>query len=75
VPRPAFHAAGHISQAFGNLTRRATIFNTDKVAEMSQKSWVCGHQKLDELLDWQPEWPIERGAGHTAEWYAEHGWL
>ncbi len=75
VPRVLFHTAGHISEALGRLTNRATIFNTDKVAEMSQDSWVCGNDKLCELLDWQPEWPIERGAKQTADWYLEEGWL
>lgn len=75
VPRVLFHTAGHISEAWGRLANRATIFNTDKVAEMSQPSWVCGHRRLRELLDWQPQWPIERGARQTANWYLEHDWL
>lgn len=75
VPRVLFHAAGHLSEAFGRLTNRATIFNTDKVAEMSQNSWVCGNERLGDLLDWQPDWPIDRGAELTAEWYLEKGWL
>ncbi|QDG53130.1 NAD(P)-dependent oxidoreductase [Persicimonas caeni] len=75
VPRVLFHAAGHVSEAFGRLTNRATIFNTDKVAEMAQGSWVCGSVQLRELLDWQPRWPIEKGARQTAEWYLEEGWI
>jgi nucleoside-diphosphate-sugar epimerase len=75
VPKVLFHAAGHVSEAFGKLTNQATIFNTDKVAEMSQPSWVCGNDRLAELLDWQPEWPIERGAKQTADWYRDEGWL
>jgi nucleoside-diphosphate-sugar epimerase len=75
VPKALFHAAGHVSEAFGKLTNQATIFNTDKVAEMSQNSWVCGNDRLRELLDWQPEWSIEHGAKHTANWYKEQGWL
>lgn len=75
LPRPLFHAAGHMSETFGRLTRRATIFNRDKVAEMSQPSWICGHQALGDQLDWRPEWPLEAGARRTAQWYREHGWL
>lgn len=75
VPRVIFSVAGHVSEAFGRLTNRAVIFNTDKVAEMSQESWVCGHEKLRELLDWEPQWPIECGARQTADWYIEEGWL
>lgn len=75
VPGVAFHAAGHVSEAIGRLARRPMIFNSDKVAEMSQQSWVCGHEKLSELLGWTPQWPLERGARHTARWYRSHSWL
>lgn len=75
VPRGLFHAAGRISEAFGRLTNRATIFNTDKVAEMAQSSWVCGNALLRERLDWEPQWSIERGAHQTAAWYLEEDWL
>lgn len=75
VPRLAFHAAGYLSENFGRLAQRPTIFNTDKVAEMSQQSWVCGHEKLTELLGWEPVWSLERGARHTARWYRSHSWL
>ena len=75
VPRPLFHAAGHLSEAFGKLTSRAVIFTSDKVAEMAQESWVCGNDELCDTLDWQPEWPLAKGARQTAEWYLEKGWL
>lgn len=75
LPRTVFRVAGAISEEFGKLTRKATIFNRDKVTEMSQESWICGHEALSETLGWQPEWPIERGARHTAQWYLKNGWL
>jgi len=75
VPRAVFRVAGAVSEAFGKLTRQAMIFNRDKVSEMSQASWVCGHAALSELLGWKPEWPIERGARRAADWYLENGWL
>lgn len=75
VPRAVFRVAGVLSEGFGKLTGQAMIFNRDKVTEMSQPSWVCGHRALSEVLGWQPEWPIERGARQTARWYVDNGWL
>lgn len=75
VPRVVFRVAGAISEEFGKLTGQAVIFNRDKVSEMSQASWVCGHAALSEMLGWTPEWPIERGARRAADWYIENRWL
>ncbi|MFW5967396.1 MAG: NAD-dependent epimerase/dehydratase family protein, partial [Persicimonas sp.] len=75
VPPFLFHAAGHVSGWLGRITGQSTIFNSDKVAEMSQPSWCCGNEKACELLDWQPRWSIEEGVEQTARWYRENGWL
>lgn len=75
VPRAVFRLAGGLSEAFGKLSGQAMIFNRDKVREMAQTSWVCGHAALREQLGWKPEWPIERGARRTADWYVTNGWL
>lgn len=75
VPTHLFSAAAWTSEMWGKLTGNAPIFNRDKLAEMQQPAWVCGHQNLTDTLGWEPEWPLERGARQTAEWYREHGWL
>jgi nucleoside-diphosphate-sugar epimerase len=75
VPTPLFSAAAWTSEMWGELTNTATIFNRDKLAEMKQPAWVCGHQNLTETLDWTPDWPLEKGAEQTADWYRDHGWL
>jgi nucleoside-diphosphate-sugar epimerase len=75
VPHPLFATAAHVSEAWASLTRQAAIFGRDKLSEMEQGDWVCGHRALRERLDWSPEWPLERGAEQTAEWYRDEGWL
>jgi nucleoside-diphosphate-sugar epimerase len=75
LPPLLFHAGARLSEAYGSLSRKAVIFTRDKVAEMSQTSWVCGHDQIREVLGWQPKWPLERGAEQTAAWYREQGWL
>lgn len=75
VPPLFFEAGARASELWGNLTGQAMIFTRDKLAEMKQPHWVCGHRALTELLDWEPAWPLDRGAKQTAEWYIDHGWL
>ncbi len=75
VPASLFSAAAWTSEMWGKVTGQATIFNRDKLAEMQQPAWVCGHENLSEHLDWTPEWSFADGADQTASWYREHGWL
>lgn len=75
VPTPLFHAAAHASEAWGKIVDKAMIFTTDKVAEMSQDSWICGCGELEEALGWTPDWPLQKGAKVTAEWYIREGWI
>lgn len=75
VPPFLFDVGARASELWGKLTGQAMMFTRDKLAEMKQPNWVCGHRDLTELLDWSPDWPLERGAEQTAKWYVEHGWL
>ena len=75
IPPVLFEAAAKASEAWASLTRQAVMFGEDKLSELEQGDWVCGHRVLSETLDWEPEWPLERGAPQTAQWYQREGWL
>lgn len=75
VPEFAFRFAAQANETWARFRDQSVIFNTDKVAEMEQDAWVCGNGPLSEHLGWEPDWPLERGAEQTAEWYRERGWL
>ncbi|MBA2661922.1 MAG: NAD-dependent epimerase/dehydratase family protein [Bradymonadaceae bacterium] len=75
VPPLLFRAAANLSEIFGRVTKQAVIFNRDKLAEMRQDSWVCGHAAIAEAIGWTPQWPLAKGAEQTAAWYREAGWI
>ena len=75
VPSFLFKVAARMNEMWAKMTDQAVIFTRDKVAEMDQDAWVCGNERLCEELDWQPEWPLEKGAEQTVQWYREQGWL
>lgn len=74
-PRWLFEAAALAAEGFGFVTRRAVSLTRDKVREMAQSSWVCGHEGLARDLGWEPAVRIEEGAKATAEWYQRYGWI
>jgi len=74
-PRWLFQGAALAAETFGFLTRRAVSLTRDKVREMAQSSWVCGHEELERDLGWKPSVKIAEGARATGEWYRRHGWI
>ncbi|RAL24798.1 hypothetical protein DL240_00885 [Lujinxingia litoralis] len=75
IPAPLFGVAAMLSEAGGRLAGVTPIFNRDKYAEMSQPSWVCGHEAIQQALGWEPTLGLEEGARQTVQWYREEGWL
>jgi len=75
IPGLFFEAGARLNEFWGQVTDQAVIFTRDKLKEMKQDHWVCGHRELTDQLGWTPDWPLDRGARQTYEWYREHEWL
>jgi nucleoside-diphosphate-sugar epimerase len=75
TPRIAYNAAALGSELFGKATRRAVIFDREKVREMSQNAWVCSAETLRTDLGWRPRVLAREGAKLTYEWYKANRWL
>ncbi len=75
IPKAAFVAAGVASDAVQGWRGKGATFGLDKVREMSQASWVCGHEAIHRDLGWTPSVPLRQGAAMTADWYRAQGWL
>jgi nucleoside-diphosphate-sugar epimerase len=75
TPRFAYELAALGSEAFGAITRRAVVFNREKVREMAQPAWVCSAEDLRRDLGWHPEVQIAEGARLTYDWYKQSRWL
>lgn len=75
APRWLFEAAALTSEGFGLVTRRAVSLTRDKVREMSQPHWVCGHDELERDLGWTPKIKIREGTRLTGDWYRAQRWI
>lgn len=74
-PRWLFDSAALAAEGFGLLTRRAVSLTREKVREMAQESWVCGHEDIHRDLGWEPSVKIQEGARLTGHWYRKHRWI
>lgn len=54
---------------------KLTTLNMDKYHILAQRNWNCDITPARELLEYNPEWPLERGVPETVEWYIKEGWL
>jgi len=75
IPKPIFYVAGLFSESWAKLRRRPAVFTTDKIREMKQKSWICGHQKLMEQTGWKPKVKAAEGLKITLQSYQTAGLL
>ncbi len=75
VPPVLYFAAGHIAGFVSRFLPLAVPLNAEKVVEMSQASWVCGHEQITLDLGWQPRIGAREGIEETLRWYREQRWL
>ena len=75
LPRAFFWIVGGAMELVGQLRRRPSVINLDKVREAVASGWVCSDDKIRQTLDYSPGAPLEERFSATAAWYREHGWL
>lgn len=75
VPGPLISVAGAVSEAFGRLVGRPTIFSRDKARELLAPGWLCDTDGAKRGLGFEAQIALEQGLRSTAEWYRTQGWL
>ena len=64
-----------VQEAFAKLTRKPSILNRQKYAELSAPGWVCDPTRLREETGFDCATPPKEGIAQTIAWYRQHGWL
>jgi nucleoside-diphosphate-sugar epimerase len=75
VPAPLISVAGAISEGFGRLTGKPSIFSRDKARELLAPGWLCETEAAKRDLGFEAQIALEPGLKKTAEWYRAQGWL
>lgn len=57
------------------LTREGTVFNPDKLRELTQECWVCSDERARVELGFEPQTSLRKGVEITWQWYKQEGWL
>lgn len=75
LPSFAFTLAAGLNQTWAQLRRRPHVFTLNKLKEMKQARWICGHQKLANHFKWEPSTSLKEGLQNTLEYYRAIGKL
>lgn len=75
VPKAIFWIIGGLAEAYGQLRRKPSVLNLDKVREAVASGWECNDERLCKELDYRPAAPLEERFSATAAWYRQQGWL
>ncbi len=75
VPAPVLWAVCLLRQAISQVTRRPSILNLQKYAELRAAGWVCDASKLQRQIGFACKTRLKQGIHETLEWYTCKGWL
>ena len=75
VPVTALKAAAAVSETWGRITGRMSVFNRDKVKELTAEGWVCSGEKAQREIAFKANTELAEGLLETAKWYQDQSWL
>ena len=75
VPKMLAWFLAELSEMHIRIFKRRTIFNRDKFREMRHPVWTCSVEKSQNLLHFQPLFPVETALRETIRWYQEQNLL
>lgn len=75
VPISLFAVWVTFSEIIAHFTGKPLVLNRYKVREARNRFWVCDASKARRMLDFKPEFPLDRGIRETVNWYREQRWL
>jgi dihydroflavonol-4-reductase len=75
VPKILVWLLAELSEMHIRIFKRRAIFNRDKFREMRYPVWTCSVEKSQNLLHFQPLFPVETALRETIRWYQEQNLL
>lgn len=67
--------AAIVSENIAALTKKATLFTTDKYKEITKTNWACDAGETMNDFNFSPKYDLQHGVAETINWYKRNGWL
>lgn len=75
IPQFVAYLIAIIITLLNYLKREPFILTIDKLKEIFKKCWFCDIKEVRKILNFDPEYDLNRGLQLTFEWYKTNGWL
>ncbi|MBC8526959.1 MAG: NAD(P)-dependent oxidoreductase [Candidatus Cloacimonetes bacterium] len=75
IPVPFVYGLAFFNEITKYFRKNQTTINFQKVKEMKMKYWLCSSEKARRILNFTPEFSLEKGIAKTYKWYKEKQWL
>jgi dihydroflavonol-4-reductase len=75
LPTGVLWLACQWAEAVARLTRKPSVLNAQKWAELKAPGWVCDVTRLRSEVGYECRTTLREGAAKTRDWYRAHGWL
>lgn len=75
LPLGLVKVAAKASDVWHRMLNKASIFNTEKLAELTAANWVCSIEKAKNELGFEPRFKLEKGLADTLKWYQQNNWI
>jgi nucleoside-diphosphate-sugar epimerase len=68
VPAALLSIPAWVNRGLARLFGYAPMLTPEKLRELRHPDWVCDNRAVQQVLDWQPRYPLERGLARTPGW-------
>jgi nucleoside-diphosphate-sugar epimerase len=75
LPAAALWTVCLLQECLARLTRRASLLNLQKYAELRAPGWVCDASKLARETGFECRINLKQGIAETLDWYTRQAWL
>jgi nucleoside-diphosphate-sugar epimerase len=75
LPRALLWLACQAAEVRARLTRKPSVLNAQKWAELKAPGWVCEVTRLRDELGVECRTSLQEGVAQTRAWYRAQGWL
>lgn len=74
-PLAVVYVIALFTELWSKISRKPNILDRHKIREIRQDAWVADISRAQEVLNFQPEFSLDRALQETIAWYQDRGWL
>ncbi|PZR30190.1 MAG: UDP-glucose 4-epimerase [Azospira oryzae] len=75
LPLPVVKVMASVLEVIYSFSKKKPALNTDKLAELTARNWVCSIDSLQKDIGYVPRYTLQNGMKETLEWYKINKWL